>query len=284
MLPWPWCLKKLFIVSVYATYDTFVRGWFSQEEGKLAIPGPTLVFVRLMKVSKNMKSPLDTVSFPHHWSWVLVVLLLLLLCFIAASISQTKLFLPGKLYLSQHDIRKPKTITLCNLPPRLQVTSEPRAAVLDAGPKDSWDFICSTVHSGDSNPNLYWSTRVALLHLSNNLLKSNRYTIKVVISLTATLPELTLVPLTVRSTANMNLWSWGVKGSSSKFCTHAFHSCIVIKSTVRDGGERGGRRKRQIFSLSLPAVELRRASLIQHAESIQTGRGEDSRNLPMILT
>lgn len=234
-----------------------------------------------MKVSKNLKSPLDTVSLPCHWSWVLVVLLLLLLCFTAASISQTKLFPPGKLYLSQHNIRKPKTITLCNLPPRLQVTSEPRAAVLDAGPKDSWDFICSTVHSGDSNPNLYWSARVALLHLSNHLLKSNRYAMKVVISSTVTLPEPTLVPLTVSLTAHMNLWSW-VKGSSSKFWTHAFHSNIVIKNTVRDGGER--RKKRQIFSLSLPAVEFRRASLIQHAESIQTGGGEESRNLPMFLT
>lgn len=176
-----------------------------------------------MKVSKNLKSPLDTVRIPCHWSCVLVVLLWLLLCFIAASISQTKLFLPGKLHLSQHDIRNLKTITLCNLPPRLQVTSEPRAAVLDAGPKDFWDFICSTVHPGDSNPNLYWSAGMALLHLSNHLLKSNRCVAKVVISSTATLPEPTLVPLTVRLTP---IWTYeaGLKApqASSKLM-HFIH-------------------------------------------------------------
>lgn len=243
MLPWPWCLKKLFIVSMCPANDTLVRGWFSQEEGNTSYPWTHTYFCKADESLKESEITPRYCKPPRHWSWVLVVLLLPLLCFIATSISQTKLFLPGKLYLSQHDIRKPKTITLCNLPPRLQVTSEPRAAVLDAGPKDSWDFICSTVHSGDLNPNLYWSTRVALLHLSNHLLKSNRYTIKVGISSTATLSEPTLVPLTVSLTAHMNLWSW-VKGSSSKFWTHAFHSCIVIKNTVRDGGESGGRRER----------------------------------------
>ena len=78
---------------------------------------------------------------------------------------------------------------------------------------------------------------------------------------------LTLVPLTVSLTAHMDLWSW-VKGSSSKFWTHAFHSNIVIKNTVRDGGERGGRRDRYfpfpfqlmliIFLLHVPKTPAQR--------------------------
>lgn len=38
MLPWPWCLKKLFIVSMCPANDTLVRGWFSQEEGNTSYP------------------------------------------------------------------------------------------------------------------------------------------------------------------------------------------------------------------------------------------------------